>query len=565
MIHSLRLAAACFAVFGPDPSAGLDAGLLKPSLAAARRNAFNVFNAIHSATRQWGSSLRHNGMSVFLATVPAGVLLHHGTPHLDPPPGPEWLAFEIEHAELFAHPRPPRRPPPPPEQDLGGGRFPGSPQRPLHHRRTRPPPPPRVLARQDVLGGGGGPEPPLLLNPPPGPGADEVLGYLHTYRTTAPLSLLYLDGSSAGKTDMGTLDTQDLLLRGNRSAFVWDEGRRAQGLCDIVTSWGLHGVIRMEAGFEIIKCAPFLSHMELASVSQRPGIGDDAPWKSRRDVRMFETIRAVARRYWGIGAGRIVLDWGSMVSGYFYDVDLGLGDQSQAAALPRLTRLTDSELKDIRRSVKEMAGERGPASTGRSDAGGKRGAVDWQGVVDLVVARYAERLRYMAEGVETVEGIEDEVGSLLDTHIDYAAQDEGYAAAAKRCAGFYTQGLTPETQGDRLVLAAIETVAERICSTLFHVRQLVLERPEGGDGEMLKNVKDILQRLMKRLAWTNWMDCRGCGIDEVCFLPMWPYGDRPSHEQPNCRNATTLQTGWLEDGYWKPGIPGGPRAGRPPP
>ncbi|KAL1841224.1 hypothetical protein VTJ49DRAFT_7292 [Mycothermus thermophilus] len=561
MIHTLRIAAACLAIRGPVPTAGSHPDSLSPSLTAARRNAFDIFNTIHSAARQWGSSLRHNGMSVFLATVPAGVLLHHGTPHPDPPPGPEWLAFEIEHAELFAHPRPPRRPPP--GKNASGAVIPPSDeQHPMHHRRTHPPPPlPHLIADRATPPSGS--EPPIL-DPSPGHGdGDEVKGYLHTYRTTAPLALLYIDGSSAGKTDMGTLDTQDLLLRGNRTALVWDEGRRAKELCELVVSWGLHGILRMEAGFEIIKCAPFLSKMELVSASQRPGISDKAPWQPRRDVRMFETIRAVARRYWGIGAGRIVIDWGSMVSGYFYDVDLGLSNQSQAVALPRLAGLSDSELKGIRQRVEEVAKERGLVA-GQGEVGGRRGAVDWQGVVDLVVARYAERLRHMAEGIETIAGMEDEVGGLLDTYIDYAADDAGYGAATKRCAGFYTQGITPETEEDRLVLAAIETVTGSICSTLFEVRRLVDENT-GEDDATFKDVKKILRGLMKQLAWTNWMECRGCGIDEVCFVPMWPYGDRPSHEQPNCRNASTLQTGWFDDGYWKPGIPGGPRAGRPTP
>jgi hypothetical protein len=44
-----------------------------------RLNAFQIFNAIHSAMRQWGSSLNHNGMSFFLATVPEGQLFYHGS------------------------------------------------------------------------------------------------------------------------------------------------------------------------------------------------------------------------------------------------------------------------------------------------------------------------------------------------------------------------------------------------------------------------------------------------------------------------------------------------------
>ena len=73
-------------------------------------NANHVFNAIHSSMRQWGSSLNHNGMSFFLATVSAGTQLYHGTSKAEEIEGMEWLAFEPEHALMFA--RPPPGPPP---------------------------------------------------------------------------------------------------------------------------------------------------------------------------------------------------------------------------------------------------------------------------------------------------------------------------------------------------------------------------------------------------------------------------------------------------------------------
>jgi hypothetical protein len=51
------------------------------------------------------TTLNHNGISVFLGTVPAGMVLYHGTLSPDPALGPERLAFEIKHTEEFASPR----------------------------------------------------------------------------------------------------------------------------------------------------------------------------------------------------------------------------------------------------------------------------------------------------------------------------------------------------------------------------------------------------------------------------------------------------------------------------
>ncbi|KAK4040824.1 hypothetical protein C8A01DRAFT_45933 [Parachaetomium inaequale] len=448
-----------------------------PSKAAARQNAFDIFNAIHSAMRQWGSSLNHNGMSLFLATIPAGVLLHHGTHSPTPPQGPEWLAFEIEHAELFAHPSmrgPPMKPTPP---------LPSPQQQQQQQQQQQHP-----LLQHNPH--------PTNDTPPP------EHGYLHTYLTTAPLPLLYLDGTSAGNTLMGTLDTQDLLLRLNRSASLWDEPGRARELCDLVTSWGLHGVIRMEAGFEVIKC-DFSMGMELLSAGRRPEVGEPGGDAGRRVV-MFEYVRAVGRRYGGIGGNRVGVDWGSMVSAWFYygGVDLRDGE-----GRPRLVGVGDEELRGIRGRVEEVV---------RGRRGGGERVIDWQGVVDSVVERYADRLKYMAEGVESVEMMRGEVNGLLNTYIDYGVKDEGYQAAMGRCARFHAHGVIQETQEDELILTAIEAVTLRICSTLFGVRKLVVEDPQADDASV-NAAKQSLRGLMDKLRWTRWKECAACSFDELCF------------------------------------------------
>lgn len=79
-------------------------------------HANHIFNAIHNSMRQFGSSLHHNGMSFFIATVPAGTHLYHSGMYDDKAvQGTEWLAFEPEHALIFTHnPGPKNRPRPPP-------------------------------------------------------------------------------------------------------------------------------------------------------------------------------------------------------------------------------------------------------------------------------------------------------------------------------------------------------------------------------------------------------------------------------------------------------------------
>ncbi|KAK3293023.1 uncharacterized protein B0H64DRAFT_345239 [Chaetomium fimeti] len=205
---------------------------------------------------------------------------------------------------------------------------------------------------------------------------------------------------------------------------------------------------------------------------------------------------------------------------------------------------------DARRGV--MFGYVG-AEVVKARAGGEGRVVDWQGVVDLIVDRYADRLRYMAEGVESVVWMRSAVNGLLNTHIDYSVEDEGYQAALERCAQFYTRVVVPDTQEDHLILAAVETVTHSICSTLFAVRKLVVEDVHADEGSMVAS-KQALRALTTKLKWTKWKECAACKVDEVCFVPMWPFGDKASYERPNCRNATSLDNGWWDSDtqYWHP-------------
>src|ERR1700712_1779421 len=102
-------------------AANLHAESFGPSKPHARRRGPEIFNAVHNAMRQWGSSLHHNGMSFFLATVPKGVLLHHGNSSPLSPEDPDWLAYEIEHAENFARGGRGRGPGGPPGERPGNG------------------------------------------------------------------------------------------------------------------------------------------------------------------------------------------------------------------------------------------------------------------------------------------------------------------------------------------------------------------------------------------------------------------------------------------------------------
>jgi hypothetical protein len=184
LFQLLTISTLIFPAFSAPPS---QAALLPsssnhgPHIDNARQNAPQIFNSLHSSMRQWGSSLKHNGMSFFPVTISNNTLLYHGTRQDFPVTGMEWLAFEIEHAEVFARSR--RGRPPGRGGDRPPGSRPGEPGEPGEPGRG----PPSMEFMEEFS------EEPL----------EEPLNsaYLHIYRTNRPISnLLSFDGLWAGKS-----------------------------------------------------------------------------------------------------------------------------------------------------------------------------------------------------------------------------------------------------------------------------------------------------------------------------------------------------------------------------
>jgi hypothetical protein len=455
--------------------------------------------------RQFGSSLKHNGMSFFPVTIPNNTLLYHGTLNEFPVTGLEWLAFEIEHAEVFARPRRSRPP------GRGGDRPPGG----------RP----------------GGPPPMESMEEFSEESLEEPLNsaYLHIYRTKHPLSnLLYVDGMSASKSSMGTLDTQDLVLRKNDSKIDPNprgDRQRAADLCAIGLEWGFEGVVRMEAGFELILCN-FSKNVELVEARERP---DLAMREAYNDRQQFEYFRGVSMRYQGITAGRAQLDYSNMVSAFFYPANL-TNPETKRAALPRLVSSDSLVLQRIRSDVKTLFSE------DRSQA---KESVNWQGVVDMIVTRYSERLQVISYPASDNNTILSEINQLLTVFINY--KDPSVETAVDKCANHYLDAVVPRTSQDHLIHAAVLTVSRKICSSLFQARGILLEGEYVSD-EAVAEAKVAVEELMEYLDWSTWHECGKCAVDEICFVAMWPFGGVEDHEHPGCIKSGGISRG--RGGYW---------------
>ncbi|TKA33610.1 hypothetical protein B0A50_00446 [Salinomyces thailandicus] len=583
------------------------------------QNANHIFNAIHSSMRQWGSSLNHNGMSVFLATVPQDVELYHGTDSETRINGTEWLAFEPEHAMIFArgrHGPPPDRDgeryPPgshPQSHDSHGGpqsdhehedRYPpppspppGPPDQSEGQRFQHPPPPPHHFGHEEDerrnewepehLGDALAEQRPIFQSRAEG---EEPHGYLHTYRTKHPLRLLYVDGQSAAKSEKGTLDVQDMVLLHQNppeeAVFVakygmidrhedadrhsppsgpqpnhdkekysrgqgrphfpprsekrlgpphggpLGEGQRAERLCQLAQTEyedRIDGILRMEGGFEIILC-DMAKHLDVISIARtKPDAGGPGP--GRDDGDMLAYYRAVAARYDGIGAGRVTLDYENFVSLFAID-NAVFFDESRRPRVRNETKI----VAPVKEAIKAMA---------LKDASGDVGK-NWQAITDMVVARYADPIAYLASGeLNQLHDFKAEADHAMRPFIDYG--DRNTAREIERCSIQHLPSTAPSNANQgKPAYDSIHAVTSVLCRTLSAV----------GEIDTLAHGVSMLRGLKSWLGWTTWKRCRGCAEHEVCFLPIWPAGSAEDFEHPQCRSHVSGGPGTYWGGFGKP-------------
>jgi hypothetical protein len=236
---------------------------------------------------------------------------------------------------------------------------------------------------------------------------------------------------------------------------------RAIELCALGSQWGIEGIIRMEAGFELILCN-FTEGLEFVSAMKPPA--SDKP-EGYGESSQFEYIRGLAARYQSITAGRVQVDYSSMVSAYFYPLNL-TNPVPAKAELPRLSVDDELDLERVRADLRNVLSRPQP----------RESSIDWQGVVDMIVTRYGDRLKFMASDATTRKALQSDINFLLSVFIDY--KDPSLPTAIEKCTSHYLKAVIPRMNEDHLIHAAISTVSHKICSTLFEVRAIILEEDD---------------------------------------------------------------------------------------
>lgn len=294
-----------------------------------------------------------------------------------------------------------------------------------------------------------------------------------------------------------------------------------------------------EGGFELILC-DFENGLILESARQTPSIQDIQNNEDYRGILGFEYLRGVAARYQGITAGRFKIDYSSIVSAYFYPLNFTNPDTSRSEQ-PRLVYSNGEGLfrvkTDLRRILQESFAK-------------KHVIIDWQGVVDMIISRYSDRLMFMKTKDVTQNQILSELHSTLDIFLEYP--DPDIAAGENFCAAHYLQSVTLSTSQDHLTHEALLTVTSQICKTLFEVRQLLLEA-EKDKISAIEEAKTRIGQLTDYLGWSTWLECGKCDYDEVCYLAIWPWGRVKDHYNPGCvryNETDGLRGYWVGWGDW---------------
>ena len=363
---------------------------------------------------------------------------------------------------------------------------------------------------------------------------EDDAGYLHTYVAARDLRLLYTDGMSAGKSSIGTLDAGDRILFNDSLADAGSDspsgppGERERAVlgCKLADEdWNgrIDGIIRMEAGFEIILCH-FQRDLEVVRITQaRP---------SSRDARHSTSptneddnkkgpgggggkgggggwMTAVTARYQDIGGRRVRLNYDHVVTAYTYDLDLFAEDPE----LPRLTQFSTSELEPIRDDLQKLIMTHDPPTLS---------SFDWQAIADMIITRYSDELQNLAHGNFTSATVlQQRAERLLGMFIDYSDPNNS-KAIIDRCTNQFIPRHAPR---ETLISQVVHEISHMICSNL--TAALWTDSVE-------ETVADF-QQLISYLRWSTWKDCRGCAYDEICFIPMWLWGTVEDYKHPRCQ------------------------------
>ena len=176
-------------------------------------------------------------------------------------------------------------------------------------------------------------------------------------------------------------------------------------------------------------------------------------------------------------------------------------------------------------------------------------------MVLLIVQKYANPPQYLVTSSDFSKSstrLAQELNYMLRPFFDTLHRDA--AMETKRCAAeFMPPDFHSSDSHDctsSLSERAIYTVSHRICSTLINVLWSLDYPPSSftySSEDTHTQHLTALRNLTSYLAWTEWKKCKGCSWNEICSIPMFPWGVAADFKRPRCRSVENLAELM---GYW---------------
>ncbi|KAG1733926.1 uncharacterized protein EDB91DRAFT_1299648, partial [Suillus paluster] len=366
-----------------------------------------------------------------------------------------------------------------------------------------------------------------------------------TLAATRPLKVLYFDGNSAGNTNNGTVDTQDIIAWGELRPDWWsNEEQRIINLCKWGAPYAVDGYVRMEMDFEVMLC-DFTAGLEVVSWSDLAS-PVTVPSKSLY-LSMFEVMHAGSWRNRYPGDTRINLDLAGIVS--LYDTTLApslvASRAGQERCDHRVQGISSADIEVVRRSVSRTLEQH------HSDLSG----IDWKTLFRVIVDRYSGRLDlmdYLLNHTSENDTLLDQANKvhlqlrvMLAPYIPHnsippsASYDSWATPVFKACGTAHTSSIASYKSSlnpsERLLLHAVQETTREICRVVTKMwatgvlagLDSYFPRDSTPDAAQIIHLIDTwrheLSALMAWLDWSVWVRCRpACGPEEMCYLPTWP-------------------------------------------
>jgi hypothetical protein len=408
---------------------------------------------------------------------------------------------------------------------------------------------------------------------------------LHTMRTTKELRVIYLDGHSATLTTTGTLDSQIAMLRNHVPAdpseeLIYDDHQRAVELCQLASQLNIDGIVRMNAGFEILVCDYHKSGVRELFVTNItvPGNEDreEDPALPRDPHRQpplgygndfaeqngWEWVRSSTWHYGneavgGISESRVHLDVCGIAS--WYDPSLRSLNGSHHAGIRsndtyengwglrrghRLLEVTENDIATFR-------GWLSAATSGETTS--KCSHTDWQALTETIVNKYRSRAREILFNLEqnssdakSVHRIINNVYTLthaiLYPYLEYpivggVAKSEAKAKTLASCSAAYTGHIELDSLSrfEVLIKESTHIVVTKLCLwawDLFEwtdgrihnrLQQTAQASTISSHGDIRTIQQEIVQHkgetlsLLQWTGWDVWQSCGNkCGPDVSC-------------------------------------------------